>query len=100
MERLSLEQQVEWFDREADAALAEIRAHLSEFGEVVKRRARLRLASIGAEDYGDDSWHLPDEQLMVEWLDEAADQLVYGVMRRRLATLGLDTALTTHSRGD
>ena len=94
--RLDLDAQLEEYDREADAAIDEVITHLQDMRGVVKQRGRLRmqLAEVLDEYEVDRSWHLPHAELLMMWLDEAADQVVYGVMMRRLRRLGLADALT------
>jgi hypothetical protein len=87
---LGIDDQLEWFDKMAPAALDQVIEWMQEHRDVVLRRARLRLETIGCADYGDTSWHADRTQLQFEWLNEAADQVVYGVMHTRRVFLGLD----------
>jgi hypothetical protein len=80
--QLSLEEQLELFDKYLDNATDRLLYQFTVPGlrKVVQRIARDRLVR-GIKDFGDTSWHRHPDELMKETIEELADAIVYLVMR-------------------
>jgi len=80
--QLSLEDQLELFDKYLDAATDRLLYQFTVPGlrTVVQRIARDRLIK-GVPDFGDTGWCRHPDELIKETIEELADAIVYLVMR-------------------
>jgi len=78
--QLNIDEQLAMYDAHVDAAWEDLIDNLFAIKVAVKRRARERLTTVGARDYGDMTWHKSLDEIASDALDEAADLLVYGTI--------------------
>lgn len=76
--KLSIDEQVEIFEQHFNESVTRMVAFLTHDAEVVKRRAILRMRTVGLADYGDRGWQRNPADSLLEQLDEVADGAVYG----------------------
>lgn len=79
---MTLEEQLEYFDRKAERAYAQcLRAFKGRKEEVIAE-ARRRLIA-GYDAYGDEGWHWSHEKLHQAELEEVGDMVNYRLMKMR-----------------
>ena len=79
---LSLEDQLQHFDRKAEQAYVKCLRSFKERKEDILAEARSRLIN-GFTTFGDTGWHRTYQELRREELEEAADMINYRLMRLR-----------------
>lgn len=77
---LSIDEQVELFDRHLATALPMVQRKVARRIEHCARLARERMVSVGAEEYGDATWHLPLADVERAFDEEIADAIFYVVV--------------------